>query len=560
MQFGKSAILSALLLTVSTTCFAQVSCEVGNNEVIVNGDYGADFAFKDVSLEMTGPFSEIIDKDNTESSLESVQNGNPLTNTVFNEKKADGEGKIVYKFYPAADNRFYIISVRMDGEDEAYREVILNVSQTLEGNITDLLNAAKDANGIKAVFDTEDYYNALVYKYGLFTKVKNAESKLNIYKGLFKAKEEKPFDGLSGSYADAIMNLSAIQLIAESSDAALAKQIAREYLDLSFDETNPADYFYKQYSEFSEDIKTNVFRRIIGKNIADETAWREKFEEAVFLQLIENERYSTNIYTVINTYAEKFGVDMTKYNLKKTQVNAALHNKYFADIAALNTAISNAAKGSAENPVRGGGNGGSSSGSGNKGNSVNIRPSGTVIENTAASAVFNDLESVPWAKEAVEALYAKQIVSGDGAGNFNPDRAVTREEFLKMLVTAMGMLDSEASHSFEDSSEDAWHYRYIASGVKNGVVTGISDTLFGVGMSVTRQDMAVMLQRAAKIDAVSDYDAFADDAEISDYAKDAVYALRNRAVINGKDNNRFAPSDNATRAEAAKVIYGLISE
>ena len=69
-----------------------------------------------------------------------------------------------------------------------------------------------------------------------------------------------------------------------------------------------------------------------------------------------------------------------------------------------------------------------------------------------------------------------------------------------------------------------------------------------------------MVMRAAEISATEEYEPFADDAQISDYAKEAVYALRKRAIINGKENNLFAPFDNATRAEAAKVIYGLISE
>ena len=564
MRFGRLIMLSAMLLSVNTACFAQVNCEVGNNEVSVNCNYGSDFAFMDVTMSMTGPFSEIVDKNNIEEAMEAVVNGSALTKTVFNEKKADSEGKITdYKFYPEDDNKFYIISVRADGEDEVYREVILNVSATLEGDVVDKLNDATDWSGIKTVFDTDEYYNVLVYKYDIFTKVKKEENKQNIYTALYNAKQQALFENLSGAYADTITKMSAISAISESTDEALAKEYAEKYLDLTFEENNPADIFFKTYSGFEEAVRKNVLKRVIGTPMANEDEWEDTFEESVFLQMIQNEQYASNLYTLINKYAEKFGMDMTKYASNQTNVNNALYNKYFKNISELNEAI-NGTPTTTPPPQYypgGGGGGGSSSGSSsNKGNSVSISPSGTVIDNTQKPTVFNDLNSVPWAKDAVEALYKKNVVSGDGEGKFYPQRTVTREEFLKMLVSAMGMLDSAATHTFEDSKSGAWHYVYIASGVKKGITTGISETEFGVGKPVTRQDMAVMVMRAAEISATEEYEPFADDAQISDYAKEAVYALRKRAIINGKENNLFAPFDNATRAEAAKVIYGLISE
>ena len=340
MRFGRLIMLSAMLLSVNTACFAQVNCEVGNNEVSVNCNYGSDFAFMDVTMSMTGPFSEIVDKNNIEEAMEAVVNGSALTKTVFNEKKADSEGKITdYKFYPEDDNKFYIISVRADGEDEVYREVILNVSATLEGDVVDKLNDATDWSGIKTVFDTDEYYNVLVYKYDIFAKVKKEENKQNIYTALYNAKQQALFENLSGAYADTITKMSAISAISESTDEALAKEYAEKYLDLTFEENNPADIFFKTYSGFEEAVRKNVLKRVIGTPMANEDEWEDTFEESVFLQMIQNEQYASNLYTLINKYAEKFGVDMTKYASNQTNVNNALYNKYFKNISELNEAI-----------------------------------------------------------------------------------------------------------------------------------------------------------------------------------------------------------------------------
>ena len=53
---------------------------------------------------------------------------------------------------------------------------------------------------------------------------------------------------------------------------------------------------------------------------------------------------------------------------------------------------------------------------------------------------------------------------------------------------------------------------------------------------------------------------FADDSEIAEYAKEAVYSMQKAGIINGKGDNRFAPTEYATREEAAKMIAVFLQE
>ena len=93
-------------------------------------------------------------------------------------------------------------------------------------------------------------------------------------------------------------------------------------------------------------------------------------------------------------------------------------------------------------------------------------------------------------------------------------------------------------------------------------MNGQSETVFGSGQNITRQDMACIAANAAKMYGITFSDEsktlFEDDAQIADYARSSVYALRAGGILNGKENNAFCPTDNATRAEAAKIIYGLL--
>ena len=67
-----------------------------------------------------------------------------------------------------------------------------------------------------------------------------------------------------------------------------------------------------------------------------------------------------------------------------------------------------------------------------------------------------------------------------------------------------------------------------------------------------------MLYRAAKFLPEKKYTPFGDDDKISDYAKDAVYTLKEYRIISGKSDSEFAPLEPASRAEAAIMIYRMI--
>lgn len=174
------------------------------------------------------------------------------------------------------------------------------------------------------------------------------------------------------------------------------------------------------------------------------------------------------------------------------------------------------------------------------------------------NAYFKDLDQAAWAKDAVYYLLYQEVLSP--AESFEPQRTVTREEFVKMIVMAFGYYDENAQAEMRDTTPDMWHYSYIASAMKNGIVSGITAKQFGVGQEITRQDMALILYRVCQKKKISLEEtipaaAFDDAQEIAPYAAEAVNALRGAGMVGGVGGNRFAPENSATRAEAAKMIY-----
>ena len=239
-------------------------------------------------------------------------------------------------------------------------------------------------------------------------------------------------------------------------------------------------------------------------------------------------------------------------------------------VRAINDAIQTVENGSGN-----GGSGGSSGGSGGSTGGGSRGPSAGGFSGTTTGepnpleqpspmerlkSNFTDIDSVPWAAEAIQVLSARGVINGIDATLFAPNDTVKREEFVKMAVLTFGLLDPDASAAFEDVRPEDWFYPYVASGASLGLVKGISETAFGSGQDLSRQDLATLVYRfgsTANVAFVEDgeYIPFDDDDQISKCARTAVELLTRSGIINGVGGNQFQPTQSCTRAEAAKMLY-----
>ncbi len=216
--------------------------------------------------------------------------------------------------------------------------------------------------------------------------------------------------------------------------------------------------------------------------------------------------------------------------------------------------------------------GGGGAGGGGMGSSVTASP---VLGQNNDIVYVNDMENdkidvknsyydvlpTDWYYNSVIILTEKGIVSGDGTGNFNPQDNVTREQFVKMILEALEVEMVEAEIKFTDVDENAWYVDYITTAHKLNLVNGLAETHFGIGSNISRQDMAVLIERVLSYKnievAKEEVEPFADTTSVADYAKDAVANMKSIGLIQGY-NNMYNPKDNLTRAEAATVIASLL--
>ena len=167
-----------------------------------------------------------------------------------------------------------------------------------------------------------------------------------------------------------------------------------------------------------------------------------------------------------------------------------------------------------------------------------------------------------WAKENIAFLARRKVVNGIGNGQFGPEGTITRGQFVQILANMSGEdFSSCTTAAFGDVST-----KWFAPAVGWAAEKGIADTdtgRFRPNEPITREDMALMLYRYttnvanSRLPAVNAAISFKDAADIDVKAVQAVAAMQQGAIINGiadGDGFRFAPKQQATRAQAAAMI------
>lgn len=198
------------------------------------------------------------------------------------------------------------------------------------------------------------------------------------------------------------------------------------------------------------------------------------------------------------------------------------------------------------------------------GGKVGVFEIGEAATETPAPS-FSDIEG-SYAKDAIETLAAMGYMEGVSKDKFAPEAGMTRADFTLLLARiAEAELGKLEQSSFDDISADAYYAAAVEWAAELGIVTGSGDNEFQPEDGVTREQMATMLVRFASVfevtlPSVNEPVAFADEASISAYAKEAVAAAQQAGIISGKENEvgvSFAPQEKATREQTAMMIYNM---
>lgn len=165
-----------------------------------------------------------------------------------------------------------------------------------------------------------------------------------------------------------------------------------------------------------------------------------------------------------------------------------------------------------------------------------------------------------WAENTIISAWDKKLILGYPDDTFKPDKSVTRAEFTVMLMNALKKGNTDMAPAFNDQNKiGEWAANGIAQAVTVGIVSGYPDGSFRPNAAITRTEMAFLIAKAIQLPMDQGKTAgFADDAQIPQWAKAAVWNVRELGMVSGRGGNVFAPNDPVTRAEAAALLLRMM--
>nr|WP_196771893.1 S-layer homology domain-containing protein [Paenibacillus polymyxa] len=174
---------------------------------------------------------------------------------------------------------------------------------------------------------------------------------------------------------------------------------------------------------------------------------------------------------------------------------------------------------------------------------------------------FKDLEN-HWAQKDVEMLANKLIVKGVQPDIFEPNRAVTRAEFVALLVRGLGMQEKPLLEQFTDVKEDAWYAGSVGAAIEAGLIRGYGNHSFEPEKVITREEIAVIAEKAVHyaqtlntIPTSEEYkEVYSDASTVSPWAQQAMAQATEQGLIKGVSPDLLAPKQQATRVEATSIL------
>ena len=182
-----------------------------------------------------------------------------------------------------------------------------------------------------------------------------------------------------------------------------------------------------------------------------------------------------------------------------------------------------------------------------------IQEKPTFIETT-----FADVKKDDWHYESVKYVYENNLMQGTDNG-FEPESKMSRAMLVTVLYRMAKPEEKANNHNFADVPEGQWYSDAVTWAAENNIVNGVSENKFAPDEDITREQMALIIYRFAKMQGYdvthkADISHFADTDDISDWALDAISWVNKAELVNGTSETTLSPKATATRAQVAAIL------
>lgn len=169
-----------------------------------------------------------------------------------------------------------------------------------------------------------------------------------------------------------------------------------------------------------------------------------------------------------------------------------------------------------------------------------------------------------WAKESIDYVVGRRLFAGTTDTTFSPNTAMDRGMLVTVLGRlANADVTGYKTSSFSDVVEGKYYLQYVEWAYKNGIVIGTGNNQFEPERAITREEIALILQNYSKttgykLPVTHEAITFADNSSIGSSYTAAVKAMQQAGIMMGGNGNKFNPKLGTTRAEVAAILHRYI--
>ncbi len=175
---------------------------------------------------------------------------------------------------------------------------------------------------------------------------------------------------------------------------------------------------------------------------------------------------------------------------------------------------------------------------------------------TTLATDYKDCVPGSWYIPAIDYCADNQVLQGNGAGYMEPERTITRAEFVAMVTRLFHTYKKADISQYTDVPKDAWYADSLAMGVQMGIIKGTSETSLDPNGPVTREQAWTILSRVLSLPdgEASVLDKFYDSDLISPWAAGYGSALVMQDRLHGYTDSSLKPDKYITRSETANLL------
>lgn len=186
------------------------------------------------------------------------------------------------------------------------------------------------------------------------------------------------------------------------------------------------------------------------------------------------------------------------------------------------------------------------------------------VVSSEGRAPFYDTDENAWYFKGMEFCYINGYVKGTGRYIFEPSASISREGAVCILARASGEdVSGYTENHFNDTKAGEWYSKELSWAYEKGYINGIGKGKFGLGRTLTREALAVIIYNYSSENAlIGENDAglscFGDKRDISEWAVKGIEWCVSNKLLEGNDKGLLMPKESVTRAQTAKIFKSFV--